>query len=69
VVCELSGAPTIPQVFIGGRHLGGCTETFDAFKEGSLQDQLRLAGVSFDDTLQFDPYSLLPSWLHSRKRA
>ncbi len=69
VVGELSGAPTIPQVFIGGKHVGGCTDVFDAFKNGSLQEQLRLAGVSFDDTLQFDPYSLLPSWLHSRKSA
>jgi cysteine synthase A len=56
-------------VFIGGKHVGGCTDVFDAFKNGSLQEQLRLAGVSFDDTLQFDPYSLLPSWLHSRKSA
>ncbi|MDN3720541.1 glutaredoxin domain-containing protein [Roseibium salinum] len=35
-----TGSPTIPQVFIGGRHVGGCTETFDYFREGRLQRML-----------------------------
>ena len=69
VVGELGGAPTIPQVFVGGSHVGGCTDVFDAFNTGSLQDRLRVACVSFDDALELDPYSLLPSWLHPRKRA
>ena len=28
------GAPTIPQIFVGGAHVGGCTEMFDAFNDG-----------------------------------
>jgi cysteine synthase A len=58
--------PTIPQIFVGGKHIGGCTEIFDAFKEGRLQSLLAEHGVSFDDSVSLDPYTLLPSWLHPR---
>ncbi|MBC7656766.1 MAG: pyridoxal-phosphate dependent enzyme, partial [Frankiaceae bacterium] len=60
------GSPTIPQVFVGGEHIGGCTDTMDAFKSGRLQALLGLNGVSFDTDAQVDPHSLLPSWLQSR---
>jgi cysteine synthase A len=36
-----TNSPTIPQIFVGGQHIGGCTETFDAFNEGRLQELLR----------------------------
>ncbi len=62
-------SPTIPQVFVGGRHMGGCTDVFDAFADGRLHAALREAGASFDDQARFDPYSLLPTWLHPRKSA
>jgi cysteine synthase A len=60
---------TSPQVFGGGRHIGGCTEVFDAFRAGTLQDELRRCGVAFDESVTFDPYSLLPAWLHPRRSA
>jgi cysteine synthase A len=69
VVRELTGAMTIPQIFVGGKSMGGCTEVFDAFKSGALQVELKRAGAGFDEEAEFDPYSLLPTWLHSRKRA
>jgi len=69
VVKDLAGAATIPQVFVGGRHIGGCTEVFEAFRAGTLQDELRRCGVMFDEGAGLDPYSLLPPWLHPRKRA
>ena len=69
VVRDLTGAATIPQVFVGGRHLGGCTEVFDAFRAGTLQDELRRCGVAFDGNVNLDPYSLLPAWLHPRRSA
>jgi cysteine synthase A len=69
VLREQTGSPTIPQIFIGGRHIGGCTDTFDAFKSGALQALLREAGVEFKECAGLDPYSLLPQWLHPRKRA
>jgi len=61
------GAQTIPQVFIAGRHVGGCTEVFEAYRTGELQGQLRRAGVTFDADTDVDPYSLLPGWLHPRQ--
>ena len=61
-----TGSKTIPQVFIGGEFIGGCTETLDAFKSGRLQQLLSQHGVPFDDNVQFDPYTLLPTWLHPR---
>ena len=57
---------TIPQIFVGGTHIGGATETFDAFNSGELQTLLGQSGVAFNSALQLDPYSLLPSWLHPR---
>jgi cysteine synthase A len=58
--------PTIPQVFVGGELIGGCTETFDAFKDGRLQKLMAGSGVKFDQKVNIDPYSFLPTWLHPR---
>ncbi len=69
VLAQLAGASTIPQIFIAGEHLGGCTELFDAMRDGSLQEQLGNAGVDFDRSVDIDPYTLFPQWLHPRKSA
>ncbi|MGF1627310.1 MAG: glutaredoxin [Alphaproteobacteria bacterium] len=60
------GAPTIPQIFVGGAYVGGCTETFDAFNQGRLQEMLAASGVAFDRAKQVDAYGFLPKWLHPR---
>jgi len=57
---------TIPQIFIGGRHIGGATETFDAFNAGELQAMLSSSSVVHNREINVDPYSLLPTWLHPR---
>lgn len=62
------GSPTIPQVFIAGAHIGGCTETFDALRSGQLQQRLRQLGVAFQEA-PGDPSELLPRWLHPRAGA
>lgn len=36
---ERSGRKTVPQIFIDGKHIGGCDELYALEKEGSL-DQL-----------------------------
>ncbi len=69
VLRERTGAPTIPQIFVGGEHLGGATDVFEAFKSGRLQEALQRAGVAFDPNAGLDPYSLLPNWLHPRRSA
>ena len=61
-----TGSKTIPQIFVGGEFIGGATELFDAFKDGSLQPMLTKSGVSYDQETAADPYSFLPTWLHPR---
>jgi cysteine synthase A len=63
---ERTNAPTIPQIFIGGRHIGGCTETFDAFNDGRLQSLLLESGIELAEAGTADAYSFLPKWLHPR---
>ena len=60
------GSPTIPQIFVGGEYLGGCTETFDAFNAGQLQKLLEANSIAFDRGKKVDAYSFLPKWLHPR---
>jgi len=69
VLKDRIGSPTIPQVFIGGCHVGGCTELFNAMANGSMQQLLEAAGVEYDHDTDLDPYSLLPKWVHPRKTA
>ena len=57
---------TIPQIFIGGEFIGGCTDAFDAFKEGRVQELLAKNGIDYDKGVQVDPYTFLPTWLHPR---
>jgi cysteine synthase A len=61
--------PTIPQLFVGGDHIGGCSELFDAYQDGSLQRRFRENGIDFDDSAGIDVAGLLPQWLHPRKSA
>jgi cysteine synthase A len=62
----LTGVATIPQIFVGGELIGGCTEVLDAMKEGRLQRLLERSGVTYDREMQADPYSFLPGWLQRR---
>jgi cysteine synthase A len=69
VLATRTGAATIPQIYVGGNHVGGCTDLFDAYREGSLQRLLNAAGVTFAEDTSLDPYALLPQWLHPRRSA
>jgi cysteine synthase A len=69
VLAAQTGAKTLPQVFVGGAHIGGATDVFDAWRNGSLQKRLDDSGVLFDHENKLDPYSLLPKWLQPRKSA
>jgi cysteine synthase A len=59
-------SPTIPQIFVGGEHIGGATETFDAFNAGKLQKLLQDNGVAFKSSKDVNAYSFLPTWLQRR---
>ncbi len=63
---RVTGASTIPQVFVAGRHIGGATDTFDAFNDGRLQARIRAAGVDLPDVTIPNAYGYLPSWLQPR---
>ena len=63
---EQTGLKTIPQIYIGGTHVGGATELFDAAKDGSMAELLKENSVSWTETENRDPYSFLPGWLHTR---
>jgi cysteine synthase A len=69
VLKERTGSPTIPQIYIGGTHIGGAMDLFDAMRAGRMRKLLDAAGVEHDRSVDIDPYSLLPKWLHPRKTA
>lgn len=61
-----TGLKTIPQIFIGGEFVGGCTDLFDAWKAGSIQKLLAKSGVDYAADADVDPYTFLPGWIHPR---
>ncbi|MFT5439319.1 MAG: cysteine synthase A [Alphaproteobacteria bacterium] len=66
VLQQITGVPTIPQIFVGGVYIGGATETFDAFNNGSLKRRMEAVGVAYDAAMTRDAYSFLPTWLQPR---
>lgn len=40
---DYSNWPTFPQLYVGGEFFGGCDITVDAFKDGSLKEELERA--------------------------
>jgi cysteine synthase A len=56
------GRRTIPQIFIDGTAIGGCTELFDGWRTGSVQQRLSECGVHFTSDAATDPESFLPQW-------
>ncbi len=63
---EQTGLKTIPQIYVGGKHIGGATELFDATKDGELEKLLEENNVAWNHATNRDPYSFLPQWLHAR---
>jgi cysteine synthase A len=66
---EKTGCITIPQIFVGGEFVGGCSELFDAHNSGELQAMLDKAGAKHTADPELDPYQLLPKWLQPRPAA
>ncbi|MEH6608511.1 MAG: glutaredoxin domain-containing protein [Halioglobus sp.] len=63
------GVPTIPQIYIGETHIGGATELFEAYENGSLQKLLQATGASYDTHARPDLTKLMPQWLQPRQTA
>jgi cysteine synthase len=64
-----TGIVTIPQIFIGGELVGGCSEVFAANRSGALQRLLEGSGMAVDASSPVDAEQLLPNWLHPRQPA
>ncbi len=62
---QITGAPTIPQIFVGGTHIGGATETFDAYNSGTLEALLIAQKMTMTAGAD-NAYDYLPNWLHPR---
>ena len=61
-LAERTGAPTIPQLFAGGIHLGGCMDLMAAAESGALQALLADQGIACTGA-RLDPYAFLPNWV------
>lgn len=68
-LCARTGMQTIPQIFVGGQFIGGCTDLFDAWRQGKLHALLDQLDVKCDVEAIKDPNEFLPAWLHSRTSA
>jgi len=66
VLKRKTGSPGLPQIFIGGDFVGGCTDMFDSLKSGKLHTRLKKSGINFDPSINTDPYRHLPKWLLPR---
>jgi cysteine synthase A len=67
VLLDHTGSPTIPQIYIGGRHIGGATDLFASYKSGELERLLTAQNINMKTMPEsFEPASLLPGWLHKR---
>jgi cysteine synthase len=61
-LAERTGSATIPQIFVGGKLLGGCMDLVEGWRRGRVQPMLDEAGVSYDAAADVDPYTFLPTW-------
>ena len=67
VLLDKIGSPTIPQIYIGGNHIGGATDLFSIYNSGALDSLLTDHDISMKELPDdFEPASLLPGWLHKR---
>ena len=57
---------TLPQIYLGGEFIGGCTDLFDGINDGRFAELMEKHQIPYDKSMKVDPYSLLPGWLHPR---
>jgi cysteine synthase A len=67
-LAEVAGAPTIPQIYADGTHLGGSMDIIAAANSGALQKLLAEKGIPCSDA-KLDPYGFLPNWVKLPKAA
>ena len=40
-MCRLTGRTSVPQIFIGSKHVGGCDDLYEAYNNGDLEKLLK----------------------------
>ncbi|NP_001355872.1 Grx_S12 - glutaredoxin subgroup I [Zea mays] len=50
VLERLTGQSTVPNVFIGGKHVGGCTDTVKLYRKGELASMLSDLDINIDNS-------------------
>lgn len=58
-----AGSPTIPQLYIAGKHIGGCSEVMSANDSGALQQLLEEHGISYCKDAKPHSRQFLPNWV------
>jgi cysteine synthase A len=66
---EITGAATIPQIFIGGEWIGGSMEVLEAAESGELQRLLGQSSIPFNHQGQVSRYDFLPNWVQKQPQA
>ena len=64
-----TGQPTIPQIFVGGVHVGGAVDILAKHDSGELEPMLRAAGIVPTGSAAVIGRSYLPKWLAARPAA
>ncbi|MEM1155105.1 MAG: pyridoxal-phosphate dependent enzyme [Pseudomonadota bacterium] len=59
------GVGTIPQVFVGEQHIGGCSDVIEAYENGRMQRLLSECGVIDTPLKDVSPADFLPAWVQS----
>lgn len=65
----MTGAATIPQIFIGGVHVGGSVDLLQLHDAGKLVSMLGKAGITPTGDITLTARSYLPQWLAARPAA
>ncbi|KAL5230573.1 hypothetical protein ABZP36_029349 [Zizania latifolia] len=50
VLERLTGQSTVPNVFIGGKHIGGCTDTVKLYRKGELVTMLSEQDINVNNS-------------------
>ena len=61
-----TGQATIPQIFIGGTHVGGAIDVLAHHDRNDLEPLLREAGIKPTGEMKIVGLSYLPKWLAAR---
>lgn len=61
-----TGQPTIPQIFIGGQHIGGAFDLLSLHHRGGLVPLLQSVGIALTGNPAVEAMSYLPKWMASR---